>query len=108
MKNIIFGLLASVVYAHADFHDEDPDSYLLTGRESGNIDIGLDTSYLTSGIPTKVQDYSLTEKFSDESEFNERGKIIVAKNEQTDEVIKIDILEKPNIENGAKVEELFS
>ena len=99
MKHIIFGLLACVALAHKDFEDSaDPDSYLLTGREGAHHDgVDLDTSFLASGVPTKMEDYVLTQKFSDESDFTERGKVLVARNEKTDEILKVEIVEKPYI-----------
>ena len=67
--NIIIGALVGLTAAHRTV--EDPDEQLLNREHDSEVN--LDISGLGSIIPEVVTDYALLQKFSDETEFKQRG-----------------------------------
>ena len=102
-KTILFALVASTTSAHTAFED-DPDAALITNREGGaKIDSGR-----AANIQTQSEKFSLTYRFSDESESKQRGDFEVIRNSKTSEIVKVNLNNEQNFTTADNFEQQLS
>jgi hypothetical protein len=90
MKRIIlaFGLVA----AHKTVDEDVPDDVLLRGTDESFEN--LDLSYIKSQNYEKdVVKFNLMHKFSDDSSATPRGELILTKNKNNGEIMKVDLVD---------------